>query len=142
MADLRSAIAVLENGLAARTGTAEEEAKYAHEVIPAMESVRVASDLLETIVEDLWRLPTYQEMHRGHSGADRRRPVGGSPWARVGKGRSVADHAVDALPDEVGVAVVTGVLLDHVEVDPAQRDLLAVAPAHPHCVDVGPLRGQ
>ena len=64
VADLRSAIAVLKDGLAAWTGTAEEEAKYAYEVlIPAMESVRVASDLLETIVaDDLWPLPTYQEM--------------------------------------------------------------------------------
>ena len=34
---------------------------------------------------------------------------------------SITDTAVDHLADEVGVAVVAGVLLDHVVVDPAQR---------------------
>jgi hypothetical protein len=34
---------------------------------------------------------------------------------------SGAGGAVDALAEQVGVAVVAGVLLDHVEVDPAQR---------------------
>ena len=33
---------------------------------------------------------------------------------------SVADDAVDAFAEQVGVAVVAGVLLDHVLVDPAQ----------------------
>ena len=33
---------------------------------------------------------------------------------------SATDGAVDHLPDEVGVAVVAGVLLDHVGVNPAQ----------------------
>ena len=40
---------------------------------------------------------------------------------KTGPGRpvSVTGHAVDPFPDEVGVAVVTRVLLDHVQVDPA-----------------------
>ena len=43
--------------------------------------------------------------------------------------RSVADGAVDALADQVGVPVVPGVLLDHVQIDPAQADVaLAGAP--------------
>ena len=36
---------------------------------------------------------------------------------------SVAGRAVDALAEEVGVAVVAGVLLDHVDEHPAQRDV-------------------
>src|SRR5262249_58638291 len=43
-----------------------------------------------------------------------------------GPRRSIAGKPVDRLADQVGVAVVAGVLLDHVEVDPAQRDLLAL----------------
>jgi hypothetical protein len=35
-----------------------------------------------------------------------------------------AGGAVDALPEQVGVAVVAGVLLDHVDVDPAEVDVL------------------
>ena len=50
------------------------------------------------------------------SGASRSQPKRSGGWRR----RSVADAAVDHLPDEVGVAVVAGVLLDHVDHDPAQ----------------------
>ena len=33
------------------------------ELLPAMEAVRVAADMLEgTVADDLWPLPTYQEM--------------------------------------------------------------------------------
>jgi len=39
---------------------------------------------------------------------------------------SVAYRAVDPLPEQVRVAVVAGVLLDHVDHDPAERELLAV----------------
>ena len=41
-----------------------EEAEHAlHELLPAMDAVRRASDELETMVaDDLWPLPTYQEM--------------------------------------------------------------------------------
>ena len=43
--------------------------------------------------------------------------------------RLIADRPVDELANEVGVAVVARVLLDHVDVDPAQRARLAVADA-------------
>ena len=64
VSDLRSAVATLRAALAAWTGTAEEEAQYAHlTLIPAMAAVRSAADILEGIVaDDLWPLPTYQEM--------------------------------------------------------------------------------
>jgi hypothetical protein len=39
------------------------------------------------------------------------------------RSRSPANGAVDHLADEVGMAVVARVLLDHVDIDPAQRDL-------------------
>src|SRR5690242_18001827 len=38
-----------------------------------------------------------------------------------------AGHAVDRLTDQVGVTVVPGVLLDHVDVEHPQRHVLAVA---------------
>src|SRR5580704_1846830 len=40
-----------------------------------------------------------------------------------------AGGAVDAFPDQVRVAVVAGVLLDHVDVDPAEADVLLHEPA-------------
>ena len=48
-------------------------------------------------------------------------------------GLEVAGGAVDGLPQQVGVAVVPGVLLDHVRQDPAQRELLARARGPPPC---------
>jgi glutamine synthetase len=44
--------------------TALDEAKHAqHELLPAMDAVRAAADALEAVVaDDLWPLPTYQEM--------------------------------------------------------------------------------
>jgi glutamine synthetase len=44
--------------------TALAEAEHAaQELLPAMEAVRAAADTLEGIVaDDLWPLPTYQEM--------------------------------------------------------------------------------
>ena len=44
--------------------TALDEAKHAQdELLPAMEAVRTAADALEAVVaDDLWPLPTYQEM--------------------------------------------------------------------------------
>ena len=44
--------------------SALEEAKHAQEaLLPAMEAVRAAADTLESVVaDDLWPLPTYQEM--------------------------------------------------------------------------------
>ena len=65
VADLRAALAVLRSALAADTGmTALAEAEYARDaLLPAMAAVRAASDLLEGVVaDDLWALPTYQEM--------------------------------------------------------------------------------
>ncbi len=64
VSDLRSAVAGLRSALDAWSGTAEEEATYAHlTLIPAMAAVRSAADVLEGIVaDDLWPLPTYQEM--------------------------------------------------------------------------------
>jgi glutamine synthetase len=61
---LRSGLATLKGALAGWTGDAEAEAKYAADVlIPAMNAVRTAVDALEGIVaDDLWPLPTYQEM--------------------------------------------------------------------------------
>ena len=65
VADLRSALAVLRSALLADAGTtALAEAEFARDsLLPAMAAVRSASDLLEGVVaDDLWALPTYQEM--------------------------------------------------------------------------------
>jgi glutamine synthetase len=62
---LRAGLAQLRDGLAAEVGeTALAEAQHAQDVLlPAMNAVRSAADLLEGIVaDDLWPLPTYQEM--------------------------------------------------------------------------------
>ena len=61
---LRSGLATLKAALAAWTGDAEAEARYAADILlPAMTDVRTAADVLEGIVaDDLWPLPTYQEM--------------------------------------------------------------------------------
>ncbi|GAA3220530.1 glutamine synthetase III [Pseudonocardia petroleophila] len=62
---LRSALATLKAALAAEPGeTALDEAEHARdELLPAMAAVREAADVLEGVVaDDLWPLPTYQEM--------------------------------------------------------------------------------
>ncbi|MCW2530359.1 MAG: glnA [Pseudonocardiales bacterium] len=61
---LRGALSTLKTGLAEWTGSPFEEAKYAQDVLlPAMAAVRTAADELEGVVaDDLWPLPTYQEM--------------------------------------------------------------------------------
>jgi glutamine synthetase len=61
---LKSALAGLKKALAEWTGDAYGEAKYAQDtLLPAMAAVRSAADTLEGIVaDDLWPLPTYQEM--------------------------------------------------------------------------------
>src|SRR4051794_37767506 len=51
-----------------------------------------------------------------------------SPVAGLIRG-SLTGLAVDGLPDQVGMAVVPGVLLDHVDDDPAQAERLTLAPA-------------
>jgi glutamine synthetase len=63
--ELRQGIAALSTALEAHAGdTAGEEAAYAQSVIiPATLAVRHAADALEGVVaDDLWPLPTYQEM--------------------------------------------------------------------------------
>ena len=65
LAELRSALATLKKALAAETGhEALAEAEHARDaLLPAMDAVRAAADTLEDIVaDDLWPLPTYQEM--------------------------------------------------------------------------------
>jgi glutamine synthetase len=65
IAALRSALATLGDALAAHAGdTALAEAEHARDsLLPAMTAVRAAADALEDIVaDDLWPLPTYQEM--------------------------------------------------------------------------------
>src|SRR5882757_5386101 len=65
IATLRAGLATLAAGLAEDAGhEALAEATYAAEVLlPAMLAVRAAADTLESIVaDDLWPLPTYQEM--------------------------------------------------------------------------------
>ncbi|MBJ7287772.1 glutamine synthetase III [Williamsia sp.] len=62
---LGTALASLEKGIEAFHGESElEESTYALEtLIPAMAEVRVAADTLESLVaDDLWPLPTYNEM--------------------------------------------------------------------------------
>ncbi|MFN8051350.1 MAG: glutamine synthetase III [Acidimicrobiales bacterium] len=65
IADLTAAIAALSEALGHHGGeTTHEEARYACDsLIPAMGAVRAAADALEAVVaDDLWPLPTYQEM--------------------------------------------------------------------------------
>ena len=65
LADLRTALGTLGAALTADHGDSPlAEAEYAKDVLlPAMAAVRSAADLLEGVVaDDLWPLPTYQEM--------------------------------------------------------------------------------
>ncbi|CAN5286852.1 glutamine synthetase III [soil metagenome] len=65
VAALRSALAALKGALAEDAGhDALAEAEHARAaLLPAMLEVRAAADLLETLIaDDLWPLPTYQEM--------------------------------------------------------------------------------
>ncbi|GBG38721.1 glutamine synthetase III family protein [Mycobacterium montefiorense] len=65
LADLSAALTSLKAALSDHSGeSAFEEATHAQEVLlPAMEAVRTAADELECVVaDDLWPLPTYQEM--------------------------------------------------------------------------------
>jgi glutamine synthetase len=62
---LSSAIAELEKAIAHEGGssTLDHAKHYAHVILPAMGKVREAADALEGVVaDDLWPLPTYQEM--------------------------------------------------------------------------------
>lgn len=65
LGDLRMALAGLGTALAADAGdTPLAEADYARDtLVPAMAAVRSAGDALEAVIaDDLWPLPTYQEM--------------------------------------------------------------------------------
>lgn len=65
IADLSAALASLKAALADHSAeTAFDEAAHARDVLlPGMDAVRTAADALEGIVaDDLWPLPTYQEM--------------------------------------------------------------------------------
>ncbi|MEZ0050481.1 glutamine synthetase [Mycobacterium sp. MAA66] len=62
---LGDALATLKTALSDHSAeSAYDEATHAqHVLLPAMEAVRAAADTLETVVaDDLWPLPTYQEM--------------------------------------------------------------------------------
>jgi glutamine synthetase len=61
---LDSGIAALEKSLGHESSSADAEAKHLkEEVLPLMLQVRSAADSLETLVaDDVWPLPTYQEM--------------------------------------------------------------------------------
>jgi glutamine synthetase len=65
IADLEDGLATLKAALSDDSGeSALDEAKHAQDaLLPAMEAVRTAADTLESLVaDDLWPLPTYQEM--------------------------------------------------------------------------------
>ena len=65
IADLTAAVGALKAALSDHSAeSALDEAKHAQEaLLPAMEAVRTAADDLEAVVaDDLWPLPTYQEM--------------------------------------------------------------------------------
>jgi glutamine synthetase len=64
ISELSSALAALKEAMAEHGGdTAAEEAKHAQGLLGKMDAVRAAADTLEGLVaDDLWPLPTYQEM--------------------------------------------------------------------------------
>jgi len=64
IADLTAALAALKAGMDAHGGdSAAEEAAHAQSLLALMDDVRWAADTLENLVaDDLWPLPTYQEM--------------------------------------------------------------------------------
>jgi glutamine synthetase len=61
---LDSGLASLEKALGHSSSSVDAEAKHLKdEVLPLMLSIRSAADSLETLIaDDLWPLPTYQEM--------------------------------------------------------------------------------
>ncbi|MEZ0354747.1 glutamine synthetase III [Mycobacterium sp. SA01] len=64
ISELTAALAALKEALGAHGGdTSKEEAEHAASLLPLMDAVRAAADTLESLVaDDLWPLPTYQEM--------------------------------------------------------------------------------
>jgi glutamine synthetase len=64
IAELTAALTALKTAMAEHGGdSAAEEAAHAQSLLPLMDAVRTAADTLEGVVaDDLWPLPTYQEM--------------------------------------------------------------------------------
>ncbi|CAN5709604.1 hypothetical protein BH11ACT6_BH11ACT6_51050 [soil metagenome] len=64
ISELTAALTALKTAMEAHGGeSAAEEAAHAQSLLPLMEAVRAAADILEGVVaDDLWPLPTYQEM--------------------------------------------------------------------------------
>ena len=64
ISELTAALADAEGGRwRTRRESAAEEAAHAQSLLPKMDAVRAAADTLEGVVaDDLWPLPTYQEM--------------------------------------------------------------------------------
>ena len=64
IAELGAALSRLRAALAVHVEGSLAEATHARdELLPAMDAVRAAADTLESVVaDDLWPLPTYQEM--------------------------------------------------------------------------------
>jgi glutamine synthetase len=64
ISDLTTALTALKAGMDAHGGdSAAEEAAHAQSLLALMDDVRWAADTLENVVaDDLWPLPTYQEM--------------------------------------------------------------------------------
>jgi len=64
ISELTSGLAALKAAMAEHGGdSAAEEAAHAQSLLPLMDAVRAAADTLEGVVaDDLWPLPTYQEM--------------------------------------------------------------------------------
>jgi glutamine synthetase len=64
ISELTSALTALKTAMDAHGGdSAVDEAKHAQSLLPLMDGVRIAADTLEDVVaDDLWPLPTYQEM--------------------------------------------------------------------------------
>jgi glutamine synthetase len=65
LADLEAALTTLNTALSDHSAeSALDEARHAQDaLLPAMAAVRTAADTLESVVaDDLWQLPTYQEM--------------------------------------------------------------------------------
>jgi glutamine synthetase len=64
ISELTGALAALKSAMAEHGGdSAADEAAHAQSLLPLMDAVRAAADTLEGVVaDDLWPLPTYQEM--------------------------------------------------------------------------------
>ncbi|MGZ6778812.1 MAG: glutamine synthetase III family protein, partial [Mycobacterium sp.] len=64
ISELTGALTALKTAMESHGGdSAADEAKHAQSLLPLMDAVRAAADTLEGLVaDDLWPLPTYQEM--------------------------------------------------------------------------------